>query len=140
MMCLLSTAVLQMLHYTPKVHCLKQRIYYHTVSMDQNSGAAYPGASHSGALVRLLQGICWSSGGKRCKKGTSGVDWGTICPPLHSGGCLQSSHPHWLLVSDNCSLPYEPLHQAHNVAGCFLQNQGSERERERAKESKQDGG
>lgn len=50
--------------------------------------------------------------------------------PTHSGGGWQPLYPRWLLVDDICSLPYGPLHKAHNMAGGLPQKLSSKRKRE----------
>lgn len=130
-MCLASIAVLQMLHYTPKVHCLKQHIYSHTVFMDQDSGAAYPRAPHSGSLVRLRQAICWSSRGERYKKATSGEGWGTICRVCK----LHILTGYWLMTSVLCHMSLSTRLTTWRVAFSRTRvPRQTERERERKRE------
>lgn len=100
---LLSIALLQMLHYTPKIHHLKEHVHYRTVSVDQESRSSWAqclsGRVPCRAATRYLLGQWWDKVQWRSLGGGLGED----LLHLHSGGCLQPSCPHWLLVDDICS-------------------------------------
>lgn len=115
----LSIVVLQV--HTPE-HSLKQRIYYLKVSVCQKSRSS------------LLACLSLRVSQEAANKSNAG-----LCSPqgwTHSGGCWQPLHPHWLLADDICSLPYGPLHKAHDMAGSLPQKLSSKREIEREKVSK----
>lgn len=115
----LSIVVLQV--HTPE-HSLKQCIYFLKVSVCQKF--------RSSLLACLSLRVSQEAANKSKAELSSPQGW------THPGGCWQPLHPHWLLADDICSLPYGPLHKAHDMAGSLPQKLSSKREKEREKASK----